>query len=78
MLSLCLTHCLGWDPSQANHWVPSPAHRQTPLQADTATLQRHFAHNSTIQLDPPQAASSDVTCYGGRECVARLSTRIAH
>ena len=32
MLNLCSTHCLGWGPNQANHWVPSPAPHQTPLQ----------------------------------------------
>ena len=31
MRNLCSTHCLGWDPSLANHWVPSPVPCQTPL-----------------------------------------------
>ena len=52
MLNPCLTHCLGWDPNQANCWVPSPAPHWTPLwgQQDprhrrtSATLRPQFHH----------------------------------
>ena len=59
-LNSCSTHCLGWDPNQANHWVPnqanhwvpSPVPRQTPLWGRQDLRHCHTSVKLCPQLHP--------------------------